>query len=184
MQWIRRRLRCSSLLAMRFSPTKGSRSPCGGSEPVIVEESAVGQVGTFRRQNSFQPARCQRIIVSGRTTAKASRQLKSLESPASETRVTGSIYRGFAPARRVYRRAAPRRDLIEHYVYLAEHAGEPTADTIRFRVTYRSDPLATTGDVSILRAQRLSMIVSEIAPSRALRKFPTSCSWRVLRYPS
>ena len=97
LQWIRRRLRCSSLLAMRFSPTKGSRSPCGGSEPVIVEESAVGQVGTFRRQNSFQPARCQRIIVSGRTTAKASRQLKSLESLASETRVTGSIYRGFAP---------------------------------------------------------------------------------------
>jgi len=51
---------------------------------------------------------------------------------------------------RVYRRAAARRDLIEHYVYLAEHAGEPTADTIQFRVTYRSDLLAITGDVSIL----------------------------------
>lgn len=28
----------------------------------------------------------------------------------------------------VYRRAAARRDLIEHYVYLAEHAGEETAE--------------------------------------------------------
>src|SRR5205823_5174249 len=44
----------------------------------------------FRRQNSFQPAGCQRIIVSGRTTTKASRQLKNLESIASEIRVTGS----------------------------------------------------------------------------------------------
>jgi toxin ParE1/3/4 len=30
--------------------------------------------------------------------------------------------------RRVYRRAAARRDLVEHYVYLAENAGEDTAE--------------------------------------------------------
>jgi toxin ParE1/3/4 len=30
--------------------------------------------------------------------------------------------------RRVYRRAAARRDLIEHYVYLAEQADEDTAE--------------------------------------------------------
>ncbi len=29
---------------------------------------------------------------------------------------------------RVYRRAAARRDLVEHYVYLAENAGEDTAE--------------------------------------------------------
>ena len=30
--------------------------------------------------------------------------------------------------RRVYKRPAARRDLIEHYVYLAENAGEQTAE--------------------------------------------------------
>lgn len=30
--------------------------------------------------------------------------------------------------RRVYRRAAARRDLVEHYVYLAGQAGEDTAE--------------------------------------------------------
>lgn len=30
--------------------------------------------------------------------------------------------------RRVYRRAAARRDLVEHYVYLAEQAGEAVAE--------------------------------------------------------
>jgi toxin ParE1/3/4 len=29
---------------------------------------------------------------------------------------------------RVFKRAAARRDLVEHYVYLAENAGEPIAD--------------------------------------------------------
>jgi toxin ParE1/3/4 len=29
---------------------------------------------------------------------------------------------------RVYKRPAARRDLVEHYVYLAENAGEETAD--------------------------------------------------------
>jgi len=57
-----------------------------------------GRLGRdFRRQNSLQPARCQRIIVSGRTTTRASRQLKNLESTAREIRVTGSIRRGLTP---------------------------------------------------------------------------------------
>ena len=57
----------------------------------------------FRRQNSRQPARCQRIIVSGRTTTtRASRHLKHRDSNASLTRVAGSMGRGFAP-RSTYR---------------------------------------------------------------------------------
>ncbi len=75
----------------------------------MVGESAVGQAGTFGRQNSFHPARCQRIIVSGRTTTKASRQLKNLERIASEIRVTGSIRRGFTP-RSTYRASCRRRN--------------------------------------------------------------------------
>ena len=51
----------------------------------------------FNRQNNFHPARCQRIIVSGRTTTSASRQLKNRESNASEIRVTGLIRRGLIP---------------------------------------------------------------------------------------
>ena len=63
----------------------------------------------FKRQNSFQPALCQRIIVSGRTTTKASRQLQNLESIASEIRVTGSIRRGLIP-RSTYRASCRRRN--------------------------------------------------------------------------
>ena len=51
----------------------------------------------FSRQNSFHPARCQRIIASGRTTTTASRQLKNRESNAREIRVAGSIRRGLIP---------------------------------------------------------------------------------------
>jgi hypothetical protein len=42
----------------------------------------------FHRQNTFRPARWQRIIVPGCTITKASRQLKNLESIAGEIRVT------------------------------------------------------------------------------------------------
>jgi len=52
----------------------------------------------FNRQNNLHPARCQRIIVSGRTTTRASGQLKNRESNAREIRVTGSIRRGLIPA--------------------------------------------------------------------------------------
>jgi len=61
----------------------------------------------FSRQNSLQAARCQRIIVSGRTTTRASRQLKNRESNATLTRVTGSTRRGFTP-RSTYRASCRR----------------------------------------------------------------------------
>jgi toxin ParE1/3/4 len=61
--------------------------------------------------------------------------------------------------RRVYRRAAARRDLVEHYVYLAENAGEETAD----RFLARADGTFTTlaeqreiGAVLTLRDPRLA----------------------------
>jgi hypothetical protein len=65
----------SSSLAMRSSPHEGfsfairrssARSQRGGGRP--------GR--DFRHQNNFHPARCQRINVCGRTTIRASRQLK------------------------------------------------------------------------------------------------------------
>jgi hypothetical protein len=44
----------------------------------------------FMRQNNFQPARCQRISVSGRTTVSAPRQSKSCDSRVRAIRVAGS----------------------------------------------------------------------------------------------
>jgi hypothetical protein len=49
------------------------------------------RIRDLSRQNSFHPARCQRIIVSGRTTTRASRQLKNRESNAREIRVPGQF---------------------------------------------------------------------------------------------
>jgi hypothetical protein len=49
------------------------------------------------RQNNFQPARCQRISVSGRTTVSAPRQQKSCDSRVRAIRVAESIRRGFTP---------------------------------------------------------------------------------------
>jgi len=46
------------------------------------------------RQNNFHPVRCQRIIVSGSTTTRASRQLKNRDGNARAIRVIGSIRRG------------------------------------------------------------------------------------------
>jgi hypothetical protein len=48
----------------------------------------------FRRQNSFQPARCQRIIFSGHTITRAPRQSNNRDNIAREILVTGSIRRG------------------------------------------------------------------------------------------
>ena len=53
-----------------------------------------------RRQNRRQPARCQRIIVAGRTTTRASRHLKNRDSNAKPTR---SLDRCTAASRRVRR---------------------------------------------------------------------------------
>jgi len=44
--------------------------------------------------------------------------------------------------RRVYKRPGARRDLIEHYVYLAENAGEETAERFLARVDQTFTDLA------------------------------------------
>jgi toxin ParE1/3/4 len=44
--------------------------------------------------------------------------------------------------RRVYKRPGARRDLIEHYVYLAENAGEETADRFLTQVEQTFTDLA------------------------------------------
>lgn len=43
---------------------------------------------------------------------------------------------------RVYRRPAARRDLIEHYVYLGENAGEETAERFLAQVEHTFTDLA------------------------------------------
>ena len=62
----------------------------------------------LQRQNRRHPARCQRINVSGRTTTRASRQSKSRESNASDTRVAASTRLGFTPRSR-YSASSRRR---------------------------------------------------------------------------
>jgi hypothetical protein len=98
-----------SSLAIRSSPHEGFSIPMRR----IRDCTCLGMGGRpgrdFRRQNNFQPARCQRIIVSGRTTTKASRQLKNRESNASVIRVTGSIRRGLTP-RSTYKASCRRRN--------------------------------------------------------------------------
>ena len=83
--------------AMRSSPHVGFSFPMRR----IRSRTCFGIRGRpgrdFRRQNSRQPARCQRIIVSGRTSTRVSCHLKHRESNASLTRVTGSMRRGFTP---------------------------------------------------------------------------------------
>jgi len=67
-------------LAMRSSPHEGFSSAIWR----ISTCSSTGIGGRpgrdFNRQNSFHPARCKRISVSGRTTVSASRQSKSCDS--------------------------------------------------------------------------------------------------------
>jgi len=60
------------------------------------------------RQNRRQPARCQRSSVSGRTTTRASRQSKSRDSNASDTRVAASTRLGLTPRSR-YSASSRRR---------------------------------------------------------------------------
>lgn len=61
------------------------------------------------RQNRRQPARCQRIRVSGRTTTGASRQAKSRARDASDTRVAASTRLGLTP-RSWYSASSRRRN--------------------------------------------------------------------------
>ena len=87
----------SNSLAMRSSPQEGFSfairriSACNS-------QGIGGRPGRdFSRQNSFHPARCQRINVCGRTTTKASRQSKNPDRIVSAMRVTESIRRGLTP---------------------------------------------------------------------------------------
>ena len=77
----------SNSLAIRSSPQIGFSVAMRR----ISRRSSSGIGGRpgldLMRQNRRQPARCQRISVSGRTTTRASRQSKSRESNASDTRV-------------------------------------------------------------------------------------------------
>lgn len=49
--------------------------------------------------------------------------------------------------RRVYKRPAARRDLIEHYVYLAENAGEPTAERFLIQAEHTFTDLAANSEM-------------------------------------
>ena len=61
--------------------------------------------------------------------------------------------------RRVYRRAAARQDLIEHYVYLAGHADEDTAERFLAQVEQTFIDLAENREIGVslrLRDPRLA----------------------------
>ena len=87
----------SNSLAMRSSPQSGFSVAMRR----ISWRSSSGIGGRpgrdLKRQNRRQPARCQRISVSGRTTTRASRQSKSRDSTASDTRVAASTRLGLTP---------------------------------------------------------------------------------------
>jgi hypothetical protein len=83
----------------------------------------------FSRQKSFQPARCQRIIVSGRTTTRASRQSKSRESNASEIRVTGSTRRDLT-LRSTYNASCRRRNKFSAIIECVERKASRNQQTV------------------------------------------------------
>ena len=122
-----------SSLAMRSSPHKGfsvaiRRMSCRSSSGM------GGRPGRdLQRQNSRQPARCQRTIVFGRTTITHDRQSHNRESQTRLRRVATSMRRGFTPrslksasCRRKTRFSASidRRDL-------AVSTSKPTKSAIR-----------------------------------------------------
>jgi hypothetical protein len=72
-------------------------SPCADAQCCSAESTISEWIASVSRQNNLHPARCHRIIVSGRTTTKASRQLKSFERIASKIRDAASIRRGLTP---------------------------------------------------------------------------------------
>jgi hypothetical protein len=98
----------NSSLAMRSSPQVAFSLPIRR----IRARRGFGIGGRrgrdLSRQNSLQPARCQRTRVSGRTATKAPRQSKNRDSNAGEIQVTGSRRRGLAP-RSTYRASCRRR---------------------------------------------------------------------------
>jgi hypothetical protein len=86
-----------SSLAIRSSPHKGFSFAIRRIRACILGGIRGRPGRDFSRQNSFHPARCQRSIVSGRTTTRASRQLKNRDSSVRPIRVTGSIRLGLTP---------------------------------------------------------------------------------------
>ena len=96
-----------SSLAMRSSPHVGFSFPMRRIRSCTCPGIRGRPGRDIRCQYSRQPARFQRIIVSGRTTTRASRHLGNRESNASLTRVTGSMRRGFAP-RSIYKASCRR----------------------------------------------------------------------------
>jgi hypothetical protein len=100
-----------SSLAMRSSPQVGFSFPMGRIRACTDFGIGGRPDRDLSRQNSFHPARCQRIIVSGRTTTKASRQSKNRENNARRTHLTGSMRRGLAP-RSTYWASCRRRNKI------------------------------------------------------------------------
>jgi len=88
----------SNSLAMRSSPHEGFSFAIRRIS-VCNSEGIGGRPGPdFSRQNSFHPARCQRISVSGRTTTSAPRQSKSRDSKVRPIRVGGLSCSGSARA--------------------------------------------------------------------------------------
>lgn len=71
--------------------------------------------------------------------------------------------------RRVYKRPAARRDLIEHYVYLAENAGAETAERFLAQAEYTFTDLAANREMGV----SLTLLDPRLA---GLRK------WRVKDY--
>ncbi len=89
-----------SSLAIRSSPHVGFSLPMRRIRSCTCFEIHGRPGRHVRRQNRRQPARCQRIIVAGRTTTRASRHLKNRDSNAKPTR---SLDRCTAASRRVRR---------------------------------------------------------------------------------
>lgn len=84
-------------LAMRSSPHKGFSFAIRRIRAWICCGIGGRPGRDFKRQNNLHPARRQRIIVSGRTTTRASRQLKNRDRNARAIRVIGSIRLGLTP---------------------------------------------------------------------------------------
>ena|ERR1700693_2152837 len=74
---------------------------------------------------------------------------------------------------RVYKRPAARRDLVEHYVYLAENAGEETADRFlrQADVTFAL-PRGTAGDRRSADAARSAVGWTQKMAVTGIREFP------------
>ena len=64
---------------------------------MVLQEGGPALSRDLQRQNSRQPARCQRTIVFGRTTITHDRQSHNRESQARLKRVAASMRRGFTP---------------------------------------------------------------------------------------